>query len=285
MTAIYQTIEFNSFEKYYLEISQIPEIPVSIENDMVSEYQKTNNAEIYKKIVLSNLRYVMNIAKNFNGYGLPIFDLVQSGAIGLMKAIPNYKQSEGCNFKTIAKFHIRAEILEFVLNNYRIIKIATTKAKRKLFFNIKKLKNSLVKDGREWLSEEDIQVVSEKLNVDSADVVEMEKSLYLPHYNLDNKGADEDDDFDRHTIISSDETLESSIIDIMEDEEKKKLFVSAFNKLSEKEQDVLKRRYFQEQPETYASIGKSMGISGQRVDQYEKGAIKKMKAMIEEGIK
>lgn len=279
MTAIYQTVEFANFEKYYLEISKIPEIPVDIENDMVTEYQKTNNVDIYKKIILSNLRYVMNIAKNFNGYGLPIFDLVQSGAIGLMNAIPNYKQSEGANFKTIAKYHIRAEILEFVLNNYRMIKIATTKAKRKLFFNIKKLKNSLIKDGREWLSEKDVSIISEKLNVNDDDVIEMEKSLYLPHYSLDKVASDEDDDFDRYAMISSEETLESSLIDIMEDEEKKQKFIAAFKELNEKEQDILKRRFFNEQPETYASIGKSMGISGQRVDQYEKGAIKKLKAM------
>lgn len=282
MASVYNTVEFNSFENYFQNICKIPTLDIETENNLVTTYQKTQNQEIYKKIILSNLKFIVSIAKMYNGYGLPIADLVHSGSIGLMKSISNYDQKEGINFKSFAQYYIRYEIVEFVVNNYNVVKLATTKAKRKLFFKLKSMKNALIKEGREWLVPSEIKTISEKLNVKEVDVMEMEKGLYLPKYNLDVDSDSSDDDIpDRYSVISSNNTMEDEFIEEEEIENKKHIMMKAIESLNEKEKEILYKRILVESDEkmTFAELAEKYGVSCQRIDQIEKNMMKKLKTI------
>ncbi len=161
-----------SFEAYAERISRIPVLTREQELDLATRFREDEDLEAARTLVMSHLRFVLHIARGYSGYGLPIGDLVQEGNVGLMKAVKRFQPDMGVRLVSFAVHWIRAEIHDYVLRNWRLVKIATTKAQRKLFFNLRRMKKNLA-----WLSQDETQAVADDLGVTVAEVTEMEKRL------------------------------------------------------------------------------------------------------------
>jgi len=154
----FDTNSFDTLGQYLKEIRKIPKLTASEEKELLIDFKVNNNLKAAQKIIMSNLRFVVFYAKKFNGYNLPMLDIIQEGNIGLMRALKNFDINSGVRFITFAFFRIKENIYNYVIDNYRIIKIATTKEQRKLFFNLRKLKSST-----DWANETEVNTIAQNL--------------------------------------------------------------------------------------------------------------------------
>src|SRR5579862_5374566 len=177
-----------SFDTYLERISRLPVLTREREQELAERFRRDNDLDAARELVLSHLRFVVHIARGYSGYGLPLSDLVQEGNIGLMKAVKRFDPNVGVRLVSFAVHWIRAEIHEYVLRNWRLVKVATTKAQRKLFFNLRRLKKNL-----SWLSADETRAVAEDLGVSPAEVTEMERRLSARDLSFD-VAPDGDDD-------------------------------------------------------------------------------------------
>ena len=161
------------FQPYLNYVNSLPLLTEDEERDLFIRFQQQNDLEAARKIVLSHLRFVAYIAKSYSGYGLPLEDLVQEGSVGLMKSVKRFDLSKGVRLASFAVHWIKAEIHEYVLRNWKLVKVATTKAQRKLYFNLRKMKKQLG-----WMNQDEVDRIADSLNVDEKDVAEMESRLY-----------------------------------------------------------------------------------------------------------
>jgi RNA polymerase sigma-32 factor len=266
-----------SIEAYMQSAYSIPMLTAEEEHDLATRLYNQNDLQAAQKLIMSHLRFVIHVAKGYAGYGLPQADLVQEGNVGLMKAVKRFNPEVGVRLVSFAVHWIKAEIHEFVLRNWRIVKVATTKAQRKLFFNLRKNKKRLG-----WFSKEEVSSVAETLGVSTKDVLEMENRM--SNYDQAFELSSDDDDNASAGSFSPAQYLEDKQSDIAVEVEASNWESHANNRLStalvaldERSQDIIKTRWLAEDKSTLQDLANKYQISAERVRQLEKNALGKLK--------
>ena len=267
-----------SIDAYVGAVNRIPVLTLDEEQSLARRYAGGENLDAAKHLVMSHLRFVVHVARGYNGYGLQLADLVQEGNIGLMKAVKRFDPDQGVRLVSFAVHWIRAEMHEFILRNWRIVKVATTKAQRKLFFNLRKSKQRLG-----WMNHAEVQTIARELNVPAAEVLEMESRLSGRDIGFD-APADEDDD---HAPPAPTQYLVSpnadpSLSHEREDDENNQLDLLrvGLGKLDARSRDIIRRRWLDDDSKvTLQELADEYGVSAERIRQIEANAMKKMKAL------
>ena len=266
-----------SLEAYIGAVHQIPVLSVEDEQRLAVRLREHNDIAAAQELILSHLRFVVHVARGYSGYGLQLGDLIQEGNIGLMKAVKRFDPTVGVRLVSFAVHWIRAEMHEFILKNWRIVKVATTKAQRKLFFNLRKSKTRLG-----WLNDAEVTAVAKDLNVSKREVLEMESRLSGRDIGFD-APADEDDD---HAPPSPSAYLIANNADPalayeQDDHEENQLETlrEAMAGLDARSREILKRRFLGEPKATLQELADEYGVSAERIRQLEANALKKMRAV------
>jgi RNA polymerase sigma-32 factor len=264
-----------SLDAYIDRVSQIPVLSKEEEVALAVRFRTEGDLEAARHLVLSHLRFVVHIARGYLGYGLPMGDLVQEGNVGLMKAVKRFDPDVGVRLVSFAVHWIRAEIHEYVLRNWRLVKVATTKSQRKLFFNLRKMKKNLT-----WLSEAETQAVAKDLGVEASDVREMEQRLSARDMSFD-PGPENDDEENTYSPAlylparNADPAIEVENEEWEEDSTDR--LAAALERLDERSRTILKRRWMTDDKATLHELADEYGISAERVRQVETNAIAKLK--------
>jgi len=264
-----------SLEAYTHAVSTIPMLSADEERSLAERLQQDGDLEAARQLIMSHLRFVVHIARSYAGYGLPISDLIQEGNIGLMKAVKRFDPTVGVRLVSFAVHWIKAEIHEYVLKNWRIVKIATTKAQRKLFFNLRKAKKRLG-----WFSHEEVATVAENLNVSTQDVLEMESRLNGQDHSFDLNVGDDDEGSFAPVQYLEDKSADVAVTVEAENSKrhlKNKLY-GALSTLDERSQDIVNARWLNEPKATLQELAARYNISAERVRQLEANAIKKLQS-------
>jgi len=264
-----------NLESYIQATRSIPMLSAEEEHALATRLQEDSDLDAAQNLVLSHLRFVVHIARGYSGYGLPQADLIQEGNIGLMKAVKRFDPSVGVRLVSFAVYWIRAEIHEFILRNWRIVKVATTKAQRKLFFNLRSSKTRLG-----WFNQEEVNTVAEELGVSAKDVREMESRMSGHDMAFD----EPDDDEERTNTVSpvaylQDLSEEPAQIGEAQDEQEYETqrLTQAISSLDERSRDIIQQRWLAEDKATLHTLAAKYSISAERIRQLESNAIKKMK--------
>ncbi|HSF21462.1 MAG TPA: RNA polymerase sigma factor RpoH [Burkholderiales bacterium] len=266
-----------SLETYIQTVNRLPLLSVERERELARRYRGAGDLEAARELVLAHLRVVVAISRGYLGYGLPQADLIQEGNIGLMKAVKRFDPERGVRLVSFAVHWIRAEIHEFILRNWRIVKVATTKAQRKLFFNLRSLKSSLAS-----LGADDVKAVATKLGVKPDEVVEMETRLTGRDIALEPVGEDEDDAFAPISYLMAEDAEPGRIL---EHEETARLrsegLERALNDLDPRSRRIIEARWLTEKDSaTLHDLAAEFGVSAERIRQIEAKALAKMKGVI-----
>ena len=268
-------------QAYINSVHSIGVLTPEEEKKLAEDLYYRNDLDAARKLVLAHLRFVIYIAKSYSGYGLSEADLIQEGNIGLMKAIRKFNPEMGVRLVSFAVHWVKAEIHEYVLKNWKIVKIATTKAQRKLFFNLRGKKKGL-----EWFTEEEIEQVAKDLGVKPSEVREMEKRLSGLDMSFDPL-SESDDDEASYAPSQYLEDEEANPADIFENqsltEESTSQLYEAINKLDDRSRDILQDRWLADEKLTLHDLAEKYEISAERVRQIEKNAMKKVKQSIASG--
>lgn len=275
-----QTIELatpgKDIESYLACVHSIPILTPEQERELAQKLYENDDLDAARQLVLSHLRFVVHIARSYSGYGLPLADIIQEGNVGLMKAIDRFDHKKGVRLVSYAVHWIKSEIHEFILKNWRQVKIATTKAQRKLFFNLRSKKKSL-----DWLTNDEAAKIAKDLNVEVKDVFHMENRLSSNDASFDGPA----DASDSEEIMSPSQYLEDKRFSpeaIVENEELAEhnhvALVSALEELDDRSKDIISRRFLSEDKVTLHDLAKEYNISAERIRQIENGALKKLKA-------
>jgi len=258
-----------SLDTYISHIMSIPPLTTEEEVALGRNLQSTNDLESAKKLIMHNLRYVIYIAKSYSGYGLNLNDLVQEGNIGLMKAVKKYDPDKNLKLITFAVYWIKSEIHEFVIKNWKIVKVATTKSQRKLFFNLRSKKSTL-----STLSNNEAISIAQDLGVPLKDVIEMEKRMNNHDLAIENNN---DENTSPSLFLTSGE-LEPD--QVLENEQKNSLNTKLYeviNKLDERSKDIVKSRWLSTSKLTLEDLSKKYGVSRERIRQIENESMLKLK--------
>ena len=264
-----------SIEGYIQAVNSINMLTAEEEHELALRLRENEDLEAARKLVMSHLRFVVHIAKSYSGYGLPQADLIQEGNIGLMKAVKRFDPSVGVRLVSFAVHWIKAEIHEFVLKNWRIVKVATTKAQRKLFFNLRKAKKRLG-----WFTHEEVQTVANELGVSTKEVLQMESRKSSQDHAFD-LGADDDEsgNFAPAQYLEDKSTdVEMSVVNEDWDSNASKRLYSALKTLDERSQDIIETRWLADNKITLQDLANKYEVSAERVRQIEKNAMKKLQA-------
>ncbi len=266
-----------SFDSYLNAVSQMDKLTAEEEHKLAVLYHEQGDLDAVRALVMSNLRFVVHVARGYSGYGLPLPDLVQEGNIGLMKAVKRFDPAVGVRLVTFAVHWIRAEIHEFVIKNWRIVKIATTKAQRKLFFNLRKSKKQLT-----WLNHAEAEAVADDLGVKVDTVYEMEKRLYSGDTSYDAPAEDDTSDDKFYAPANYLQQHNADPAAILESENfkdhKEALLSEALSELDERSQDILTSRWLNEKKSTLTELAHRYNVSAERIRQLEKNALQKLKS-------
>ncbi|WP_372626619.1 RNA polymerase sigma factor RpoH [Arsukibacterium sp.] len=262
-----------SLEAYTHAVSTIPMLTAEQERSLAERLQQDGDLTAARQLVMSHLRFVVHIARSYSGYGLPISDLVQEGNIGLMKAVKRFDPTVGVRLVSFAVHWIKAEIHEFVLKNWRIVKIATTKAQRKLFFNLRKAKKHLG-----WFNQDEVTHVAESLGVAEHEVREMESRM--SNYDMPYDAPDEDDDSAFTAPVYYLQDKASDLAVQVEDEQwdtaAADRLQAAMRTLDDRSQDIVRARWLDNNKLTLQELAERYQVSAERVRQLEKNAMKKL---------
>jgi RNA polymerase sigma-32 factor len=283
MSKALQTMEWMTpganLNAYIQGTATVPILTLDEEKSLGEALFYEDDLDAARKLVMSHLRFVVHIARSYNGYGLPLADLIQEGNVGLMKAVRRFNPEKGVRVVSFAVHWIKAEIHEFILRNWRIVKIATTKSQRKLFFNLRSAKKEL-----QWLSADEAKAVADDLGVDVKDVMEMEMRLTSRDATFD---APVDDDEDS-IAYSPSLYLESKGADPAEQIENENFegdnnvrLAAAVQNLDERSQAILQRRWLDDTKATLHQLAAEYGVSAERIRQLEKNAMKKVRLSME----
>jgi RNA polymerase sigma-32 factor len=269
-----------NLESYIQAASRIPVLSVEEERDLGERLYYQGDVEAARQLVLSHLRFVVHIARSYSGYGLAQADLIQEGNVGLMKAVKRYNPEYGVRLVSFAVHWIKAEIHEFILRNWRIVKVATTKAQRKLFFNLRSRKKQL-----KWLNHNELEAVASDLGVEPRVVREMEGRLASQDTAFDGPQDDDDDALYQapaHYLEDrrSDPAVQAENADWSDDSNGRLML--ALSKLDERSQDILRARWLSEGKSTLHELADRYGVSAERIRQLEKNAMKKIKLQMAE---
>jgi RNA polymerase sigma-32 factor len=266
-----------SLDSYIDRVSQIPVLSKEDEVALAVRFRSEADLDAARQLVLSHLRFVVHIARGYLGYGLPMGDLVQEGNVGLMKAVKRFDPTVGVRLVSFAVHWIRAEIHEYVLRNWRLVKVATTKSQRKLFFNLRKMKKNLA-----WLSEAETAAVARDLGVDVADVREMEQRLSARDMSFDpTPESDEEETYSPAMYLPASNADPATEVENEEwEEDSTERLSMALEKLDERSRSILKRRWMTDNKATLHELADEYGISAERVRQVESNAINKLKGLM-----
>jgi RNA polymerase sigma-32 factor len=267
-----------SLDAYIQEVNKIPILTLEEEQDLARRFRDDDEIEAARRMVLAHLRFVVHVAKGYTGYGLALGDLVQEGNIGLMKAVKRFDPDHGVRLVSFAVHWIRAEMHEFILRNWRIVKVATTKAQRKLFFNLRKSKKRLG-----WLSHAEVQAVARDLGVKPEVVLEMESRLSGQDVGFDlPNNADDETPFIAPVAFLETKTIDPEMQAESEDLESHNntLLYAGLDELDERSQDIIRSRWLQDGKVTLQELADRYGVSAERIRQLEANALRKMRASI-----
>ena len=266
-----------SLDSYIDRVSQIPVLSKEEEVALAVRFRSEADLDAARQLVLSHLRFVVHIARGYLGYGLPMGDLVQEGNVGLMKAVKRFDPTVGVRLVSFAVHWIRAEIHEYVLRNWRLVKVATTKSQRKLFFNLRKMKKNLA-----WLSEAETAAVARDLGVEVSDVREMEQRLSARDMSFDpTPESDEDETYSPAMYLPASNADPAIEVENEEwEEDSTERLSMALEKLDERSRSILKRRWMTDDKATLHELADEYGISAERVRQVESNAISKLKGLM-----
>ena len=261
-----------------LEVQKYPPILTPEEEyDLAIELYENGSLSAAKKLVMSHMRFVAFIAHGYKGYVLEQADLIQEGTIGLMKAVKRFNPHKKVRLSSFAVYWIRAEIHEYIFKNWKIVKVATTKAQRKLFFKLKKAKSNIFQS----LTNEQAKVIADDLGVKEKDVIEMESRLQLNDVAFE-VNDDEDAYTPEHYVADPGKNPEQLVLSDKSQEDQHKRLYQALSSLDQRSIEILQSRYLKEEKETLHTLADKYGVSAERVRQLENKAIKKLKERLEE---
>lgn len=268
-------LSVGTFDSYVNAVSQMQRLSSDEERELAERFHQEGDLDAARQLVMANLRFVVHVARGYSGYGLPMPDIVQEGNIGLMKAVKRFDPGVGVRLVSFAVHWIRAEIHEYVIKNWRIVKIATTKSQRKLFFNLRKSKKNLG-----WLSKSEAEAVAEDLGVKLETVYEMEKRLDSRDLAFDMPG-DESSEETMNAPALYLEKKDSDPAKLLEHSDWKgheqNLLDKAMSDLDERSRDILTSRWLQEKKSTLHELAARYNVSAERIRQLEKNAMKKLR--------
>ncbi|MBS0580164.1 MAG: RNA polymerase sigma factor RpoH [Proteobacteria bacterium] len=266
-----------SLDAYLERVSRIPVLSRDEERALAERFRNEQDLAAARQLVLSHLRFVVHIARGYSGYGLPVGDLIQEGNVGLMKAVKRFDPSVNVRLVSFAVHWIRAEIHEYVLRNWRLVKIATTKAQRKLFFNLRRMKKNLT-----WLTADETAAVARDLGVSTAEVTEMEKRLAARDMSFDpTPEADEEEAYSPAAYLPAPDADPAEQVEDAEssDDEADRLR-GAMDRLDERARDIVQRRWMTEDKATLHELADKYGVSAERIRQIESSALGKLRGLM-----
>lgn len=264
-----------NLDAYVQSVSTIPVLSVEAERELAERLFYQDDLEAARQLVMSHLRFVVHVAKTYSGYGLPLGDLVQEGNVGLMKAVKRFDPTVGVRLVSFAVHWIKAEMHEFILRNWRIVKVATTKAQRKLFFNLRSRKKGLG-----WLNEDEVTAIAKDLNVEPKTVREMEGRLSSVDTAFDAPaGDDEERSYSAPALMLEDHAGDpaTQLEQANWEQDEQRRLGQAMEQLDERSRDILAQRWLSEQKATLHDLADKYGVSAERIRQLEKNAMKKLK--------
>lgn len=268
-----------SLDSYIDRVSRIPVLSREEELDLARRLRNEEDLDAARQLVLSHLRFVVHIARGYSGYGLPVGDLIQEGNVGLMKAVKRFDPDVGVRLVSFAVHWIRAEIHEYVLRNWRLVKIATTKAQRKLFFNLRKFKKNLG-----WLTDVETKAIARDLGVTTAEVTDMEQRLSSRDLSFDPAPDADDEDgsaYSPSAYLQHPEADPSVAVEREQwDEDTAERLSQALETLDDRSQHILRSRWMQDEKSTLHELADKYGVSAERIRQIEANAIKKLRSLV-----
>ncbi len=266
-----------SLDAYLARVSRIPVLSREEERRLAEQFRSSNDLAAARELVLSHLRFVVHIARGYSGYGLPVQDLIQEGNVGLMKAVKRFDPSLNVRLVSFAVHWIRAEIHEYVLRNWRLVKIATTKAQRKLFFNLRRLKKNLT-----WLSAEETAAVARDLGVTPGEVTEMEKRLAARDMSFDPApDADDEETYSPAAYLPAPDADPAEHVESAESaEDASERLQGALGRLDARSRDIVQRRWMSDGKATLHELADKYGVSAERIRQIESSALGKLRGLM-----
>ncbi|GGA79489.1 RNA polymerase sigma factor RpoH [Arenimonas soli] len=265
-----------SLDAYIAAVNRVPVLSVEDEQALARSYRDDEDLDAAKALVMSHLRFVVHVARGYQGYGLGMGDLIQEGNIGLMKAVKRFDPDQGVRLVSFAVHWVRAEMHEFILRNWRIVKVATTKAQRKLFFNLRKSKKRLG-----WMNDAEVTAVAKDLNVSKREVLEMESRLSGRDIGFDAPDNGDDDGPPSPVAYLRDSGEDPAMAYEREshEDDQLELLREGLSGLDQRSRDILKRRFLGEPKATLQELADEYGVSAERIRQVEANALKKMRAL------
>ena len=265
---------------YLQEIKKFPILSANEEFMLAKRFKEHGDAKAAHKLVTSHLRLVAKIAMGYRGYGLPITDLISEGNVGIMKAVKKFEPDKGFRLATYAMWWIRAQIQEYVLHSWSLVKIGTTVAQKKLFFNLRKLKNQLESINNGNLSPDNVREIATRLDVKEAEVIDMENRLFAGDQSLNARVTNEADTEWQDMIEDDRETQDIAVEKKDEYLYRKKLFSQALKVLNPREREIVELRKLRDKPKKLEELSQKYKISRERVRQIEEKAIQKLQKEI-----
>ena len=276
MANLQLSLPTGSLEAYIQSVNRIPMLSAEEETLLARKFRDHDDLESARRLVLSHLRFVIRVARGYSGYGLPQADLIQEGNIGLMKAVKRFDPEVGVRLVSFAVHWIRAEIHEYILRNWRIVKVATTKAQRKLFFNLRSAKKRLG-----WMNQDEIEAVAKDLGVKAQDVLEMEKRMSASDAPFDGIGRPE---LDEQEVFAPSGYLEDNrpgpeeeIAHLQHDSMMQSALSKALDSLDDRNRTIIRRRWLDGNKATLHDLAEEFDVSAERIRQLEQNAMKKLK--------
>ena len=280
LQALNLSLPIGSLEAYIAQVNQIPLLTQQEELALAERLHQQNDLEAARRLVMAHLRYVVKVARGYLGYGLPLGDLIQEGNIGLMKAVKRFDPAVGVRLVTFAMHWIKAEIHEFVLRNWRIVKMATTKAQRKLFFNLRRMKKHTG-----WLTQQETDAIAEDLNVKRETVREMETRLSTRDMSFDGTPGEEEDDspFCPASLLEDNRYNPATEYESSDWAERAGgALQNALAQLDPRSQDILEARWLADEKATLQDLAERYHVSAERIRQLEKNAMQKLRLALED---
>ncbi len=265
---------------YLQEIKKFPILTAEEEYMLAKRYKEHGDTEAAHKLVTSHLRLVAKIAMGYRGYGLPVTDLISEGNVGIMQAVKKFDPERGFRLATYAMWWIRAQIQEYVLHSWSLVKIGTTAAQKKLFFNLRKLKNQLSSIDTGNLSPENAREIASRLNVKEAEVFDMDNRLFSGDQSLNVQVGEEGDTEWQDMLVDSNDTQDNILANSNELTFRKKIFEQALEVLNDREKEIITLRKLKDKPVKLEELSKKFNISRERVRQIEEKAFEKLQKQV-----
>ncbi|HAY46442.1 MAG TPA: RNA polymerase sigma factor RpoH [Gammaproteobacteria bacterium] len=267
-----------SLSKFIQLAISAPILSAEEERSLATSYRQDQDLEAARQLVVSHMRHVISVARGFAGYGLPLADLIQEGNIGLMKAVKNFDPDRGVRLVSFAVHWVKAEIYDYVIRNWKIVKVATTKAQRKLFFNLRKSRKKLA-----WMTEQETQDLAKNLDVPVKTVREMESRLSTPDVAFDAPGSDDDELTPSPSGYLPDMRFNPEMLLLESDQvsHRENALSEAISKLDDRSREIVTRRWLNDDKATLHELAAEFSVSAERIRQIEKRAMDTMKGTMD----